>query len=237
MPSSDVYLATPDCTTQPPAIGLVYSTATNGCGATLTAVESVTPDPRASVFTGSPGSCNPVAVGNAYVAGSVVPPESFPALATANVGSGRLRVPSYVDPAGNALAWRPGPGEFFDTALGTACNPYAFRDGVRCVPNTGVWSPETYFSDPQCTMPLVAVPTSPDPCGPNPSDVALLTITQCPPTTAAFRVGAAFTPGIVYQLQTSGACMPAGSGLPGRTYASAIPFDDTIWAPVARTTL
>ena len=44
-------------------------------------------------------------------------------------GSGRLRVPSYVDADGQAVA--VALGTFFDTQTGGTCRPAHFADGVR----------------------------------------------------------------------------------------------------------
>jgi hypothetical protein len=51
------------------------------------------------------------------------------------LGSGRLRVPSYVDAHGEVLEVDSLDG-FFDAQADAPCRPERFADGLRCVPRT-----------------------------------------------------------------------------------------------------
>jgi hypothetical protein len=52
------------------------------------------------------------------------------------LGSGRLRVPTFVGPEGQVVE-APLGGDFFDTQANAPCHPEPFADGERCIPRTG----------------------------------------------------------------------------------------------------
>jgi hypothetical protein len=81
---------------------------------------------------------------------------TFPALATAQIGSGRLRnvLLTARDDARAVAEQRP--GELFDTARGAFCTPAAFADGSeRCIDDTAAALSDT-FADAACTREIAS---------------------------------------------------------------------------------
>jgi len=191
-------------------------------------------------FYGGVGSnCSPLAAGSTVVPyGPLAPTTAFPALRLQKVGTGRLRVESYVDDLGQPLVERlenMSP-PFFDTQLGELCSPQSFADGTRCAPTES--SITTYsFADPQCTTLLAFVDGAPGGCTqtpPVPANTAVPSGVGCASVQKTYAVGARTTPTTVYSQNGSG-CMAGAPSSPG-TYYSLTLRDDTVWPPLTART-
>jgi hypothetical protein len=67
------------------------------------------------------------------------------------VGSGRLRVPVYIDAQGHVA--RPGlAGDFYDAEADAPCHPERFSDGERCAPRRGAAGRKSRLES-SCTIP------------------------------------------------------------------------------------
>lgn len=219
-----------------PDAGLVWSL---GCSGTNPVGESLgAPRVVPGLYTGSATSCSPIAAGDTVVPyGPVIPPSTFPALHLERVGSGRLRVESYVDDSGQPLLLRLENVSmaFFDTQLGQICSPQTFADGQRCTTTAAFLATDT-FADPQCTTPLATdLRSSQDPCSqpPLPPYVVVQSGVGCASVQKTYALGARVTPSTVYQSSGS-SCVASSAG--ATAYYALTLRDDTVWAPLTART-
>jgi hypothetical protein len=146
------------------------------------------------------------------------------------LGSGRLRVPSYVDADGQALEMDSFDG-FFDAQADAPCRPERFADGLRCVPRTVIpLSAEGPYLDADCTTLLSE--TGQWPPTPAPASGTFGTAWDCSGSTV-YTLGDVVTPAVVYYKRP--ACEPSAP-VAGATYRSTTPAGDTQWAPVTERT-
>jgi len=214
----------------------VVATSTGGCtsSSALASVGSLSNAP--DLFSDISGQCSPEpdAGGIAPVAALAPPnPGAFQTVPSMNVGSGRLRVPSLVDPTGAPLVPSPtASATFMDTELGVGCNPMPFADGTRCVP---IGTPSTFpvFADAACSQPILGWTASS--CAPGPTPTAIVVSDTCQGGSAPYRVyrpGAPLSPSTTYAPYGTSCISIGASG----TYFEALPADDTAWAPLTLVT-
>jgi hypothetical protein len=153
---------------------------------------------------------------------------AFPPGTFVFLGSGRLRVPSYVDAQGQALAAMI-DGDFLDAQADAPCHVERFADGLRCVPRTvpGLSEAGPYLDAGCATLLFEPRPKSPWLTTPPPSG-ALAWGWDCSVATA-YRLGDAVTPTVVY---FKGATCEARPARAGAVYRPAAPASDAPWAPV-----
>jgi hypothetical protein len=223
------------CSGSPPSAALV--TASGRCGSSEVTVEALGAQASGSgLFTGSPGAaCAPYAqssYASVYATTGPVPASTFPAVRTANTGTGRLRVQSVVDEQGHAVL---SEGTWTDTALGAPCTPTQFADGQRCAPASALWDypAESPYADPQCTVPLLTTSSSTTCPAPEPSTV-LVASDPCALVVTAYSVTGRVTPAMIYSLTSSG-CAPQLTD-PSMEYWTISPADDSGWAKMTTRT-
>ena len=144
----------------------------------------------------------------------------------AYLGSGRLRVPTYVDAHGQVL--EAVLGGFFDAQADAPCWPRTFADGVRCVPRTVTrLSGAGPYLDAGCTV-LVSE-TRPASSWPPPASGALAVAWDCSGSTA-YALGDVVNPIFVYSRK--GSTCQSTSPVAGAVYRPATPVGDSQWAPL-----
>jgi hypothetical protein len=144
----------------------------------------------------------------------------------AYLGSGRLRVPAYVDAHGQVLEGML--GGFYDAQADAPCWPRTFADGVRCVPRTvtGLSGAGPYL-DASCTT-LVSE-TRPGSSWAPPASGALAVASDCSGSTA-YSLGDVVNPLFVYSRK--GSTCQSASPVAGAVYRPATPVGDGQWAPL-----
>jgi hypothetical protein len=176
-------------------------------------------------------SCVTITPMEPHTVSGTMPPSAFAAFGTAQIGSGRLRVPSYVDGAGKVLAAVDG---LFDSGLGVTCDAATFVDGVRCVPRDAAQLDMTNtFADGSCTAPLAVMGATTLPGCTVPPPPAFGVRSSCGRTTA-YAIGQAATPSTIYSLQ--GSTCTAQQPVTSYAYYTTSPAGDTQWAPVTERT-
>jgi hypothetical protein len=144
----------------------------------------------------------------------------------AYLGSGRLRVPSYVDAHGQVLG--AVLGGFFDAQADAPCWPRMFADGVRCVPRTVTpLSGGGPYLDAGCTIRVSE--TRPVSSWPPPASGALAVAWDCSGWTA-YSLGDAVNPLVVYS--RNGSTCQSTSPVADAVYRLATPAGDSQWAPL-----
>ena len=140
-----------------------------GC---MTTNEIITAGPTIaqSFYRDQNNQCVPVMIGGGCMfapASSSVALGTFPTIATASVGTGRITRTILTTPNDTREL---SEHELYDTQLSANCGVHEFSDNVRrCASGTAAINDFglTWFADLSCTQPLVAA--SSDPCQPNPS--------------------------------------------------------------------
>ncbi|MFO0614292.1 MAG: hypothetical protein U0414_17015 [Polyangiaceae bacterium] len=202
----EAYFTTPDCTGDDSGVFTCWSTEckspsvavhvdTEGCASSVSFVR-VDPAPTQAYAMIDGAPCEAVTFGPCLFRASTttVDPMTFPALAHARIGTGRIALDT-LTPKGQATAVLE-LGTFADTTTKQACE-LKNVDELRCLPRTVDVNPGlSWYSDPACTTRVAPNFLGDALCGDQPT-VALLrdqpdgTVVVAAPIKAIYALGAA----------------------------------------------